>query len=408
MPIAPRCLALMLLIALFVVTLPTIAAAAEAGPEGQVAQSDRPPLVHPGLLHDGADLQRIRANVDRAPWRSGWERLVANRHASLDYTPRPAEVVVRGRDRLHTEPENYRLLFNDIAAAYACGLRWHVSGDERYADKAVEILNAWSARLKRLSGSTDVCLAAGIYGYQFANAAELLRGYDGWAAGDQARFQQMMLDVFLPINQRFLALHNGTKIDHYWANWDLCNMASLMAIGVLCDRPDLYQQAVDYYRHGEGNGAVAQAVCYVHPDGLGQWQESGRDQGHSLMGIGLMGDICEMAWKQGDNLYGHDDNRFLKGCEYVAKYNLGEEVPFAPYDNSSHGRQEVIGPKGRGQLRPVWERVYNHYVVRQGLPAPYTTRMAEKTRPEGGGGDYGPNSGGFDHLGYGTLTATLE
>jgi hypothetical protein len=28
-------------------------------------------------------------------------------------------------------------------------------------------------------------------------------------------------------------------------------------------------------------------------------------------------------------------------------------------------------------------------------------------RPESGGGDYGPNSGGFDQLGYGTLTATL-
>jgi len=34
--------------------------------------------------------------------------------------------------------------------------------------------------------------------------------------------------------------------------------------------------------------------------------------------------------------------------------------------------------------------------------------MAEKTRPEGGGGDYGPNSGGFDQLGYGTLTALLD
>jgi len=54
------------------------------------------------------------------------------------------------------------------------------------------------------------------------------------------------------------------------------------------------------------------------------------------------------------------------------------------------------------------ELVYNHYVKLKGLPAPYTTRMAEKGRPEGGGGDYGPNSGGFDQLGYGTLTATLD
>jgi hypothetical protein len=33
--------------------------------------------------------------------------------------------------------------------------------------------------------------------------------------------------------------------------------------------------------------------------------------------------------------------------------------------------------------------------------------MAAAVRPEGGGGDYGPNSGGYDQLGYGTLTATL-
>jgi hypothetical protein len=44
----------------------------------------------------------------------------------------------------------------------------------------------------------------------------------------------------------------------------------------------------------------------------------------------------------------------------------------------------------------------------KGLPAPYVTRAAESVRPEGGNGDYGPNSGGYDELGYGTLTFTLN
>jgi hypothetical protein len=91
----------------------------------------------------------------------------------------------------------------------------------------------------------------------------------------------------------------------------------------------------------------------------------------------------------------------------VAKYNLGEDVPFKKYAGSL-ATQTVVSPAGRGGLRPVWELVYNHYVKLKGLPAPCTTRMAEKVRPEGGGGDYGPNSGGFDQLGYGTLTATLD
>jgi hypothetical protein len=384
-------------------------AAPEATPgevEDLVAAKDGA-FIHPGMLHNEEDFERMRKHKNRRPWKAGWERLVANHHASLDYKPRPVENVVRGRDRLATAPENYRLLFNDTAAAYACALRWRVSGDRAYAEKAVEILNAWSATLKKLSGSTDVCLAAGIYGYQFANAAEIMRTYKGWKPEDFERFKTMMREVFLSINERFLEHHNGTIDEHYWANWDLCNMASMMAIGILCDDRKSYNYVVRYFKRGNGNGAIKNAVYYVHPGGLGQWQESGRDQGHATMGIPLMATICEMAWKQGDDLYGYDNNRFLAGAEYVAKYNLGEDVPFKKYVNRKHGTHTEVSSHGRGAQRPGWELVYNHYVIRKGLSAPWTKKMAAAVRPEGGGGDYGPNSGGYDQLGYGTLTATL-
>jgi hypothetical protein len=365
-------------------------------------------FVHPGLLHDENDFERMRAHLEREPWKSGWQRLIANPHAQLDYRPRPVEVVVRGVDRNNPRPQNYSLMFHDAAAAYACALCWRISGDERYAEKSVQILNGWARALRTITGTSDAALAAGLQGYQFANAAEIMRTYKGWRPEEMGRCKQMFLEVFLPMNREFLARHNGRPIDHYWANWDLCNMASVMAIGVFCDRRDFYDEAVEYFKTGKGNGGIRQTVNFIHPSGLGQWQESGRDQGHTVMGIGLVGAICEMAWKQGDDLYGYDDNRFLAGCEYVAKYNLGEEVPFATYVNSSHGTHTKISEAGRGAVRPVWELVYNHYVNRKGLRAPYTTKMAEKVRPEGGGGDYGPNSGGFDQLGYGTLTATLN
>lgn len=41
--------------------------------------------------------------------------------------------------------------------------------------------------------------------------------------------------------------------------------------------------------------------------------------------------------------------------------------------------------------------------MRRGLSVPYITAMAESVRPEGGGGDYGTTSGGFDQLGFGTV-----
>src|SRR5581483_1412632 len=252
----------------------------------------------------------------------------------------------------------------------------------------------------------DRFLAAGIYGYEFANAGEILRTYRGWKKEDFEQFQKMMLTVFYPMNHDFLERHNGAAVDHYWCSWDSCNIASTLAIGVLCDKHSIYEEGIRYFKHGKGNGAIRNAVPYLHGD-LGQFQESGRDQGHCTLCIALLGAVCQMAWTQGDDLFGFDDNRFFKGCEYVAKYNLGYDVPFHPYSNSSF-HSETISEGSRGTGRPTWELVYNHYGVLKGLDAKYSKMFAEKLRPEGGGGDYGPNSGGYDQLGYGTLTMTLD
>jgi hypothetical protein len=114
-----------------------------------------------------------------------------------------------------------------------------------------------------------------------------------------------------------------------------------------------------------------------------------------------------MAWNQGDDLYGYDDNRVLKGAEYTAKYNFkGLHVPFEPYNNCQNWASTEISEAGRGGQRPIWEMIYNHYVVRKGLSATYAEMAARVHRPDGGGGDYGPNSGGFDQLGFGTLLYT--
>jgi len=380
-----------------------------AGSGGQAGSGGKAGgFVHPGLLHSDEDFARMKTKVDaqEEPWLSGFERLVANSHSSLSYAPRPTAIVYRGADGTH--PENYAQLFNDAAAAYATALRWKISGDAAYADKSVEILDAWAAVLTEIAGTSDRFLAAGFYGYEMANAAEVMRTYSGWPAADFERFKTMMLTVFYPMNHDFLVRHNDACISHYWANWDLSNMASILAIGVLVDDRAIYDEAIEYFKNGAGNGSIGNAVYYVHPGNLGQWQESGRDQGHNVLGIGLMGPICEMAYKQGDDLYGYAENRFLAGAEYVASYNLANTVPYLAYDNCDNVNQTVISEAGRGNVRPIWELVYNHYVVRRGLSAPYTTQFAEQVRPEGGGGDYGPNSGGYDQLGYGTLTFTLE
>lgn len=378
---------------------------------GATSVSTSGAFVHPGLLHTQADFDRIAQKVaaQAQPWYAGWQVLASNGHTSLSWTPRPATTVYRGG----TGPQNYPQLYGDIAAAYACALNWISTGNTAYADKAVQIMNAWSSTLQGLAGDSNVDLAAGIYGYEFAIVGEIMRSYSGLSAANLSAFQSMMLNCFYPINIDFLNRHNNTDITHYWANWDLCNMASIMAIGVLTDDHAMFDEAVNYYQNGLGNGASAQAVYYLHPGYLGQWQESGRDQGHNNLGIGLCGAICEMAWNQGLDLYGYDNNRFLAGAEYVAKANLKQSdgtfltVPYETYANVDV-KQTAFSTASQGDIRPIWALIYNHYVNRKGLAAPWSEKFALSIQPEGGGGNYGTTSGGYDQLGYGTLVFTRD
>ena len=167
----------------------------------------------------------------------------------------------------------------------------------------------------------------------------------------------------------------------------------MMAIGVFCDDRALFDRAVDYYHNGAGNGRLTHYIF----DESGQCQESGRDQAHTQLGLGALADACEIAWNQGVDLYGEADNRLLKGFEYTARYNLGQDVPFVPHvDTTGKYRHKKISDITRGQFRPVYEMVWNHYQNRRGIPAPFTRQAAEKERPEGAGP-------GSDHPGFGTL-----
>jgi LPXTG-motif cell wall-anchored protein len=161
-------------------------------------------------------------------------------------------------------------------------------------------------------------------------------------------------------------------------------------------------------------GSVKNAIPVVYADGLAEWAEAGRDQGHALLGVGLMGTICEMAWNQGIDLYGYDDSRFLKGAQYVAKWSLGGDVPYTSYTRkkgapgiwSGSETASAAAAVDPAMARPIWAMIANHYTQRRGLDAPHLTKISARFAPEGGGGDYGPHSGGYDQLGFGTLAFT--
>lgn len=340
-------------------------------------------FAHPGLLHTEADFTRMRDKIAKGeqPWADAWGALTRSGRAQLGRAPTPLETVIRGGTG-----ENHRAMVEDMQRAYQFALRWKVSGDTAYADLAVTYLNAWSSTMKVLTGNNDQILAAGLYGYQWANAGEIMRTYPGWAAADLARFQKMLVDLFYPWISGFLVNHAGSKITNHWANWDLQAICGILAIGIFCDRADLYAEAIAYYKTGRGNGSLPHAVHYVHPGHMGQWQESPRDMGHTTLGISLGSMLSEMAWNQGDDLYGLWNNRLLAGAEYVAKANLSDAsgvryiVPFTPY-STNKGTFTAAATDGPN-ARPAWEAIYNHYANRKGLSTPYVARIAASLRPE--------------------------
>jgi hypothetical protein len=83
----------------------------------------------------------------------------------------------------------------------------------------------------------------------------------------------------------------------------------------------------------------------------------------------------------------------------MAKYNLGFNVDYDPvFHRATMGPWVKISDQGRGKFSPVYEMVWNHYVNRRHIPAPFTQTIAHEYRPE---------TWSVDHPGIGTLTFSL-
>ena len=355
---------------------------------------------HPGLLHSAADLARMRTAVaaKESPVYDGYLALAAHARSQPTYTiQNTGQITSWGRG-----PGNFQnQAVADSAAAYQNALMWCAGGNRAHADKARDILNAWSASLTRVTGA-DGPLGAGLQAFKFVNAAELLRhgDYDGWADQDIARCEASFLDVWYPAVSGYMLYANG--------NWDLTALQTILAIGVFCEEPTLFENALRFAAAGAGNGSVAHRVV----TGAGQGQESGRDQGHEQLAVGLTGDIAQVAWNQGVDLWGYDSERILANVEYAARYNLGGDVPFVPdLDRTGKYIKRAVSTTGRGTLPPIYEMAYAHYAGVRGLDTPYTKaavfRGTGGARLVEGGNDDLPSWGTFAYAGTKPPTPTV-
>lgn len=224
---------------------------------------------------------------------------------------------------------------------------------------ALPIINAYAHTLQRLDGH-DAPLCC-IQTYHLVRAMTLMRVHQTpeWAA--------MIRRALLPTIERFEA-------DSPYANgnWGAIVNRQRMACAIFLEDSTLYQASIDYFLHAYDNGSLPRYIGET-----GQCQETGRDQAHAQLGLGAMSDICEMAWGQGDDLWGAFDNRLMHGMEYSARYNLGYDVPFETWNDCTglYGGWTEPGPMGRGRTWDIYRPAYYHYTKVKGLNMPYTKRL---------------------------------
>src|SRR5690242_18851189 len=130
--------------------------------------------MHPGALHTNSDIRRVKEHVKRQdePWYTSFKHLKSSKLAQPKWNATPQAILVRGANS--ELPVNYPYAYRDAHSAYQLALRWIITNNSTYADAAVKTLDAWGFALRDICGGEDKFLAAGLYGYQFANVAELL------------------------------------------------------------------------------------------------------------------------------------------------------------------------------------------------------------------------------------------
>lgn len=333
-------------------------------------------FIHPGVLHTKERMKQIRALVKEKNEDAYASYLLLEKHpcAQADYKMEgPFDTISRDGKFAYTKSKMER----DFSAVYLNALMWGITGNEAHARKSAEVLAAYARVLKCIPDTNDAPLLAGLEGFKIVYALELLKHtWRKMPEDDYKDALRMFTKIFLPVLDTFYDRNPYTN-----GNWGTIVTKTYMAAAIHLDDRNMYEKARAFYLDGRDNGTLAHYI-----DGeTGQIQESGRDQSHCMLGIGAMATVCELAWQQGDDLYSAKNNRLLKGYEYVARYNLGYDVPFVKWTDitGKYCDWNEVSDKARGRYMYVFEIAYNHYVNRMGLPMPFTKQVLEQLRPEG-------------------------
>ena len=367
-----------------------VASCGVSSPQTRTAARARPRdagFAHPGVLVSKEQLAAVRKHVNagKQPWLGAFLAMRDSKYGSYKYQAEPYENVdcPWGGKPAHGCVEERQ----DAIAAYTQGLLFTITGKQEHAAKAREIMDAWSAKMKRHTGE-DAGLQTAWAGSTWARAAEVMRYAPGagWTADRVRRFESMLRTAYLPEVTR--------KVPDFNGNWDLAMTDAAIGIAVFLDDHKAFDAALQRFRDR------VPAYFYMEKDGKvplspvgstidtpqkmttywfgqkrymnGVAQETCRNFKHVGYSLAATAHIAETAWHQGVDLYSGVKDRLKAALDLHARYQLGEAAP-----------AWLCGGKVDRNMGPDVEVALNHLEDRLDVHVPAAHRLAEQSRPAG-------------------------
>ncbi|MEU7479739.1 alginate lyase family protein [Lentzea sp. NPDC042327] len=290
-------------------------------------------FTHPGVVVSRPQLDFVRAKVQAGaqPWKTAYDRMMASKYADLNRVPKPRAVVECGsysNPNLGCTDER-----EDAIAAYTMSLAWYMTRDDRYAQKAIQLMDVWSATIRDHTGS-NAPLQTAWSASSWPKAAEIIEHVRGnWP--NSGRFATMLRDVYLP------EIGNG-RVDTA-GNWELSMMEATLGIAVFLEDRAVYDRAVGIFRgrlpafiYLTGDGALPKtrpgSAVDARDEIISYWygqdtfvdgltQETCRDFTHTAYGLAAAAHFAETARHQGQDLWGRDP-----GAD-APRVGIAHEVP---------------------------------------------------------------------------------